>query len=74
MGVTKYVETVGTDQKDTVTVTHQLGTEDVVVSVWEAFGGTRAQVELDVAVQDDDAVILSFSEAPGGNLKVVVIG
>lgn len=57
----------------TATITHNLGTLDVVVSVYEITGG--AQVEPDVTVTSTNVVTLAFAVAPTvGQYRAVVIG
>lgn len=56
----------------TATITHNLGTLDVIVAVYEVTGG--AQVEPDVAVTTTNTVTLTFATAPtSGQYRCVVI-
>lgn len=55
------------------TITHNLGTLDVVVAVYEITGG--AEVECDVTLTSANVVTLGFAVAPGaGTLRCVVVG
>jgi hypothetical protein len=57
----------------TATITHNLGTLDVVVAVYEISGG--AEVECDVAVTSTNVVTLTFASAPtSGQYRCVVLG
>lgn len=57
----------------TATITHNLGTRDVHVSVYEITGG--ANVLPDIANTDVNTVTLTFAVAPGaGTLRCVVTG
>lgn len=65
----KYTASVG--GSTSVTVTHNLGTEDVVVSTYLSGG----LVECDVTVTDQNTVTLGFAVAPAaGSIRVVVVG
>ena len=65
----KYAASVG--GSTTVTVTHNLGTEDVVVSTYQSGG----LVECDVTVTDQNTVTLGFAVAPAAaSIRVVVVG
>lgn len=70
----KLSQTIGNGSSTQITVTHNFGTRDVVVSVREN-SGNHAEVICDVERTSDDAVRLSFAGAPASNaLRVVVIG
>jgi len=57
----------------TATITHNLGTTDVIVQVHEISGG--AKVECDVTVTSTTVVTLGFASAPSsGQYRCVVIG
>ena len=57
----------------TATITHNLGTTDVLVQVYEKTGG--AQVECDVTATSANVVTLGFAVAPtSGQFRVVVLG
>ena len=57
----------------TATITHNLGTLDVVVAVYEVSSG--AQVEPDVAVTSVNVVTLTFATAPtSGQYRCVIVG
>lgn len=54
------------------TITHNLGTMDVVVMVYHPT--TYEQVMVDVVVSTADAVKIAFGSAPSVNYRVVVVG
>jgi hypothetical protein len=69
----KYVETLSTSATS-YTVTHNLGSTDVLVQVSEV-ASPYAKVETDVELTSDSAVTIKFATAPSsGAYKVVVIG
>ncbi len=69
----KYVETLATSATS-YTVTHNLGTADVLVQVSET-ASPYAKVETDVELTSTSAVTVKFATAPSaGEYKVVVIG
>ena len=71
--VTRHAETIGDNSATAIAVTHNLGTEDVVVEVYDA--STKETVICDVDRTSTNAVTLTFSTAPGTNaIRVVVIG
>ena len=71
--VTRHAETIGDNSATAIAVTHNLGTEDVVVEVYDA--STKETVICDVDRTSTNAVTLTFSTAPDTNaIRVVVIG
>lgn len=65
----KYAETVG--GSTSIAVTHDLGTTDVTVSVYQA----GAQVECDITLTNANTVTLGFTEAPAADsIRVVIVG
>jgi len=69
----KFVETLSTSEIF-YTVTHNLGTADVLVQVSET-ASPYAKVETDVELTSTSAVTIKFATAPSaGEYKVVVIG
>lgn len=57
----------------TATITHNLGTLDVLVTLHEITGG--AEVEVDVVAASTNTITLTFATAPtAGQYRVVVIG
>lgn len=69
----KYKETLGTSAT-TYTVTHNLGTKDVVVQIYEV-ASPYAQIEADIEHTSTSAVTIKFAVAPSaGEYRVVVIG
>lgn len=70
----KYSVAVGNGSATSITVTHNLGTRDVVVSVRET-SGTYAKVEPDIEMDTTNTVKVSFATAPTSNqYTVTVIG
>ena len=69
----KYAETLGASATS-YTVTHNLGTSDVTVQIFEA-ASPFAQVEVDVKRTSLNVVTVDFAIAPAaGEYKVVVVG
>lgn len=69
----KYAGTVGDGTSTAITVTHNLGTRDVVVSVHDA--ATFDEVRPDINKATTNTVVLTFATAPASNsYRVVVIG
>jgi len=69
----KYAETLGSSATS-YTVTHNLGTTDVTVQIFEA-ATPFAQVEADVQRSNANAVVINFASAPSaGEYRVVVVG
>ena len=71
--VRKYSTDVGNSASTQFTITHNLGTRDVVVQVYDS--STYESVELDVARSTTSTITLTFASAPGTNAyRVVVTG
>ena len=70
--VSKYAADVGDGSATSYTITHNLNTRDVVVSVYEA-SGTYAEVVCDVAHATANTITLAFSVAPTSNQYRVVV-
>lgn len=69
----KYKETLSTSATS-YTVTHNLGTKDVIVQIYEV-ASPYAQIETDVEHTSTSAVTIKFAVAPSaGEYRVVVIG
>lgn len=69
----KYKETLNTSATS-YTVTHNLGTKDVVTAIYEV-ASPYAQIETDVEHTSDSVVTIKFAVAPtAGEYRVVVIG
>jgi hypothetical protein len=69
----KYAQTL-TTSATTYTITHNLGSEDVVVQVFET-GGSKEQVEVGVEHFSSSAIKLQFASAPtAGAYRVVITG
>lgn len=71
--MTRYAATIGDNANTVIAVTHNLGTEDVIVEVYDA--STKETVICDVDRTGTNEVTLTFSAAPATNsLRVVIIG
>lgn len=68
-----YATTVGNGSATSIAVSHNLGTRDVVVDVFD--NATYDTVECDVIRTDTNTVTVSFAAAPASNAyRVVVVG
>jgi hypothetical protein len=70
--VSKYATSVGDGAATSYTITHNLGTRDVIVSVYEATG-SYAEVICDVNHATTNTITLLFSVAPTSNQYRVVV-
>ena len=70
--VSKYSTNVGDGSATSYTITHNLGTRDVIVSVYEA-SGSYAEVICDVNHATSNTITLLFSVAPTLNQYRVVV-
>jgi hypothetical protein len=69
----KFSATIGDGSTTTITVTHNLGTQDVIVSVRDA--STNAVILADVVANATNTITVAFSAAPASNAyRVTVIG
>ena len=69
----KYSVTIGNTSDTTYTVSHNLGTQDVQVAVYDT--DTYEEVIVDVTRTNTNAVTIGFAVAPGVNAyRVVVLG
>jgi hypothetical protein len=69
--VRKYASDIGDGTSTTITVTHNLGTQDVTVSVREK--ATNAMVTADVVANGVNTVQITFASAPAANSYRVVV-
>jgi hypothetical protein len=73
-GVRKYSTSVGDGSATSYTVTHNLGTKDLTVQVYDN-SSPYAQVETDVEHSGNNTVAIKFAQAPTTDqYRVVVIG
>lgn len=71
-----YAETIGDGSATSFTVTHNLGTEDVHVQVWDVSGTDPALANGDpssVEATDDNTVTVTFGSAPSTDQYRVVV-
>lgn len=61
--VTKYSETIGDGGTTAYLITHNLNSEDVVVSIKDT--STNEHVFVDIIINDANSLYISFAEAPG---------
>ena len=70
---TKVSQTIGDGASTTLTVTHNLGTDDVIVEVYDAT--SKETIVCDVDRSSTNAVALTFATAPASNAyRAVIIG
>jgi hypothetical protein len=70
--VRKYAVSIGDGSATSYTVTHNLGTRDVIVSVYES-SGSYAEVMCDINHTTTNTITLLFSVAPTSNQYRVVV-
>lgn len=71
--VYKYAETIGNNSATSIPVTHNLGTRDVTVLIYDA--ATYERVNCDIFMTDTNTVTFVFAVAPASNAyRVVVVG
>lgn len=68
----KYAGSITKSSSTSYTITHNLGTRDVIVQVYDP--SSYEQVLVDVKMTDTNKVTLTFASAPSANYRVVVIG
>lgn len=69
----RYAAAIGDGSATSITVTHSLGTRDVVVSVYNST--TYEVVECDMTISTVNTVVLGFAAAPtSGQYRVVIVG
>lgn len=69
----KYAANIGDGTNSTIKVTHNLGTEDVTVTVREV--STKQVVMADIQIYDSNSINILFASAPAsGTYRVVVTG
>ena len=69
----KYAANIGNGTSTTIKVTHNLGTEDITVTVREV--SSKQVVVADVQIVDGNSINILFASAPASNTyRVVVTG
>jgi hypothetical protein len=72
--IKKFTQDIGDGTSTDIVVTHNLGTRDVVVSVYEN-SAPYSVVNTNVEITDDNTITVKFTTAPTNNqYRVVVIG
>lgn len=70
-GIQKYIQNIGDGAATGYTITHNLDTEDVTVSLYEG----KKTVFAEIQILDENSIQVSFSKAPTTNaVKAVIIG
>ncbi|QXN70200.1 hypothetical protein INTERNEXUS_160 [Bacillus phage vB_BspM_Internexus] len=73
IGVLKYSELIGNSSNHSFVIRHNLGTNDINVSVWDE--ETKDLVMTNVSIEDANTIRINFLSAPSSNqYKVIVIG
>lgn len=67
----KFVATVGDGTATTYTISHNMGTKDIIVQVSDAT--TFEVVYVNIAISDDNSITLNFEKAPAANAYRVII-
>lgn len=70
-GSSQFAQTIGDGASTAYTVTHSLGTEDVIVEIHDISSGEMEIVDVDIV--DDNSVTVTFGSAPSSDSKRVVI-
>jgi hypothetical protein len=70
--IKKYSQTLTTPSAGTTTITHNLGTTDIQVSLWLVTTGDLTTAR--VTNRQTNSVDIVFSIPPGENVRVVIIG
>lgn len=68
-----HAETIGNGAATLFEVQHDLGSEDVLVQVWDATGSPKEEIKVEVRVQGPDIVEVQFGSAPATNSRRVVV-
>jgi hypothetical protein len=68
----RYAATIGDNSSTSIAVTHNLGSTDVIVQVFE-IGGSKRQVDCEVRITDSNTVTLLFASAPATNAYRVIV-
>lgn len=72
-GISRYAALIGNGSLTAIAVTHNLGTQDVVVQMRRV--SDNAEVQADIVYTDTNTVTITFAVAPASNaIRVVVLG
>ncbi|ALA47853.1 hypothetical protein ABE137_12725 [Brevibacillus laterosporus] len=70
----KFVQSIGDGTSTSIAVTHNLGTQDVLVMIREA-DSPYSKVDADIRVSDNNSILINFAVAPTKNqYRVVIVG
>lgn len=71
----KYAATIGDGTNVSYTITHNLGTTDVTVLIYDVLSSPYAQVYTDVEITGANSITVRFATAPAsGKYRVIVVG
>ena len=71
--VSKYTTTIGNGSTKTFTITHNLGTQDIIVSGIAL--ASNSNIWLEYTITNDNSISITFDAAPASNsIKIIIIG
>ena len=71
--VSKYTTTIGNGSTKTFTITHNLGTQDIIVSGIAL--ASNSNIWLEYTITNDNSISITFDAAPASNsIKIIIMG